>query len=100
MLSKDQLEEVATLVKLSFDEETLEKFTNEVNVLVELGGNLQEVDIEGVQPTYHGNRLLNVYRDDKPIACDHLEKIFADAPAMSEEGYLEVPVIIESEDNE
>lgn len=100
MLSKDQLEEVATLVKLSFDEETLEKFTNEVNVLVELGGNLQEVDIEGVQPTYHGNRLLNVYRDDKPIACDHLEEIFANAPAMSEEGYLEVPVIIESEDNE
>lgn len=97
MLSENKVEHVARLARLEFSEEDLEKFTEEFGRIVEMVEQLQEVDTEFVDPTYHGNRLTNVYREDIPVKSQKREQFLANAP-MAEDGYIQVPVILESED--
>lgn len=95
MLTKDQIKHVAKLSKLSFPDEELAKFTDEFGRIIDMVEQLQEVDTEGVKPTYHGNQLTNVLREDKAIKRNKTEELLNNAP-LAEGGYIQVPAILES----
>lgn len=94
MLTSANVQHVAKLAKLQLDEAEMEKFTPEIQRIVEMVEHLQEVDTDGVKPTYHGNDLKNVYREDEGIKNENMDAILANAPA-TQDGYIQVPVIIE-----
>lgn len=95
MLTKDQVQHVAKLAKLRFTDDELNKFTEEFGRIIEMVEQLEEVDTEGVKPTYHGNELFNVMRED--IAKEHhkAQEFLRNAPE-SEGSYIKVPAILES----
>ena len=95
MLSKDQVQHVAKLAKLSFTDEELGKFTDEFSRIIEMVEQLQEIDTEGVKPTYHGNQLNNVLREDNAILRNKTKELLNNAP-LAEGGYIKVPAILES----
>ena len=95
MLQEKDIERLADLCKLEISTEDLPDYTREISRMMELVQKLQEVDTEGIVPTFHGNQNINVYRED--IAEDsHLDQaMLANAPD-SQDGFIRVPVIIES----
>lgn len=95
MLSKDQIKHVAKLSKLSFSDEELADFTDEFSRIIDMVEQLQAVDTEGVKPTYHGNQLINVLREDKAIKRNKTEELLKNAP-LAEGGFIQVPAILES----
>lgn len=94
MISREEIKHVAHLAKLSFDEESLDKVTPEIQGIIELVEHLQEVDTENVEPTFHGNNLQNVYREDEAVQNEDYHALINNAPS-SQDGYIQVPVIIE-----
>lgn len=96
MTERDEILRVANLAKLAFEPEHLDAFAEEFSSIITLVEDLQEVDTTGVEPTYHGNANLNVFRDD----VTHLEtkrEDFLENVKTSKDGYIQVPAIIESE---
>lgn len=95
MLSQDQIKHVAKLSKLSYTDDELDNFVPEFGRIIDMVEQLQEVDTEGVKPTYHGNQLINVLREDKAIERNKTEELLKNAP-LSEGGFIQVPAILES----
>ncbi|MBS4460957.1 MULTISPECIES: Asp-tRNA(Asn)/Glu-tRNA(Gln) amidotransferase subunit GatC [unclassified Facklamia] len=97
MTERDEILRVANLAKLTFDEANLDAFASEFGSIIELVEHLQEVDTTGVEPTYHGNDLINIFREDKVIRGTQREDFLANAKT-TQDGFIKVPAIIESEE--
>lgn len=97
MISQEDVQHVAVLAKLHFTPEEFELFSGHFQNIVEYVEQLSEVDTEGVTPTYHGNDMINVFREDVVIDSHHQAALLANAP-KSHNGYIQVPAIMESEE--
>ncbi len=66
----------------------------ELSDILEHAGRIQALDLDGVEPTSHPVRLLNVARPDEVRPSLSQEEALACAPA-AENGRFKVPRIIE-----
>ena len=64
-LSRDQVEHIATLARVGVSEEEIERFGEQLSVILEYFERLRAVDTEGVPPTAHTLPLHNVWREDE-----------------------------------
>lgn len=97
MITHEELLRVASLSKLEIDANDLDHFAEGVNNIVDFVEQLQEVDTEGVEPTFHGNKLRDVYREDVAKLRGNTEELLANTPER-EGNYIKVPEMIESEE--
>lgn len=97
MLNQADIQRLAGLAKLVIAEDELASYTDEIGRIMALVQELQVIDTDGIEPTFHGNQKKNVFREDKPVVSDLPKAMLANAPD-SEEGFIRVPVIIESEE--
>lgn len=97
MFTEQEVARVASLAKLKFSKEHLASFAEGFNQIIEFVDHLQEVDTSEVAPTYHGNQLVNVFREDIAVKNDKKEAFLANAPT-AQDGFVQVPAIIESEE--
>lgn len=88
------VEKVALLAKLQFSQEEKEKFTAQLNRILEYMEKLNELDTENVEPTSHVVPLKNVFREDKVGESLPQEGVLANAPAQAE-GHFLVPKVME-----
>lgn len=93
-ITRKDVEQVAILSRLDIAETDVQKFTGQLNDILEYIEVLSKVDTVGVEPTAHVLQLKNVMRSD--IARPSLERELAlsNAPEQ-EDGYFKVPKIIE-----
>jgi len=61
-LSREEVLHVALLARLELSEEEIERYTWELNRVLEHIEKLKELDTEGVEPTSHAVPLSNVFR--------------------------------------
>lgn len=94
MITRDNVKHVAKLAKLEFAEAELDRFTDEFNKIIGLFEHLEEVDTTGVKPTYHGNDLINVYREDIPTQGVNRDALLANTKT-SKDGFIQVPAIMD-----
>lgn len=64
-ITKQEVEHVANLARLSLSEEDKEKFTQDLDSILTFAGKLNELDTENVKPTSHVLHLSNVVREDR-----------------------------------
>ncbi|MCK4318794.1 Asp-tRNA(Asn)/Glu-tRNA(Gln) amidotransferase subunit GatC [Candidatus Bathyarchaeota archaeon] len=57
---------VAEAARLSLTDEELERYEQQLKVILEAFRELDEVDTEGVEPSFHPVELEDVLREDKP----------------------------------
>ncbi|WP_125980889.1 Asp-tRNA(Asn)/Glu-tRNA(Gln) amidotransferase subunit GatC [Loigolactobacillus iwatensis] len=97
-ISKEQVTHVADLARLSFTDEELGQFTDQLSQITDMFNELQEVDTKGVEPMTHVVDLVNVLRDDVPAAANPQEReaLLKNAPD-AEDGYIKVPAILDNE---
>lgn len=64
-ITRDDVLKLAQLSKLSLSEEQLERFTRELDEIVNYVEQLQAVDVSGLEPTDQVTGLTNVMREDE-----------------------------------
>ena len=64
------LKHLCDVSRLQLTEEELEKFTGQLKVILEAFRELDEVDTEGVEPSFHPSELKNVLREDEASPWD------------------------------
>lgn len=93
-VTRDDVENVAWLSRLSISEADMDKNIKELSDFLEYVDKLKDVDTENVAPTAHVLPLKNVFRED--VVKPSLDRTLALSNAPDQEdGYFRVPKIIE-----
>lgn len=93
MISGKDLEHVAWLCRLELSEEEKEKYTLQFNSILDYFSQIDEVNTDGVEPTYHVLQLSNVFREDEagtPACSLSQEEALENAP-RKQDGFFKAP---------
>jgi aspartyl-tRNA(Asn)/glutamyl-tRNA(Gln) amidotransferase subunit C len=93
-LTRADVEHVAQLARLALTDDELERFTEQLGVILEHAAQVAALDTEGVEPTAHPLPLVNVLRADDVRPSLEPSEVLAMAPA-AEDGRFRVPRILE-----
>ena len=93
-VTKEVLQNVATLSRLSIAESEEEKYMNELDKFLTYVDNLSQVDTENIQPTTYALPMQNVFREDVVKPSLPREKALQNAP-LQDNGYFKVPKVLD-----
>jgi len=93
-IQRTDVEHVAGLARLRFQEHELDMFTRQLNDILEYFEKLQQVDTAHVAPATHAVSLSNAFREDDADNSLPAESALSNAPD-TEGSFFKVPKIIE-----
>jgi aspartyl-tRNA(Asn)/glutamyl-tRNA(Gln) amidotransferase subunit C len=93
MVTKDDVLKIAKLARLQIHESELEKFTGQMNQILEFVNRLNQLDTTGIVPTSHAIEITNAFREDEVVENNLREKVFESAPEH-EANFFRVPKVI------
>jgi aspartyl-tRNA(Asn)/glutamyl-tRNA(Gln) amidotransferase subunit C len=93
-LSHQDVAKVAILARLRLSPAELDKFTGQLNSIVDYVAQLGELDTTGVEPLAHGVEVRNVFREDVRRPPLEREQALANAPKRNDDGFL-VPAVLD-----
>jgi aspartyl-tRNA(Asn)/glutamyl-tRNA(Gln) amidotransferase subunit C len=88
VISRDDVLHVAQLARLALGEEEIEPMARELSAVLDHVARIGELDLDGVPPTSHVVDVTGALRPDEPRPCLPREVALAQAPAVSEDGFL------------
>jgi aspartyl-tRNA(Asn)/glutamyl-tRNA(Gln) amidotransferase subunit C len=94
-IDRDDVLHVARLARLELDEGEIERFTEQLAVIIEHAGDLAALELDGVEPTSHPVALVNVLRPDEVGPTVDREEVLAQAPDV-QDGRFRVPRILDA----
>ncbi|MDR1832948.1 MAG: Asp-tRNA(Asn)/Glu-tRNA(Gln) amidotransferase subunit GatC [Fusobacteriaceae bacterium] len=92
-LTKEEVLKVAKLARLTFPEERIEKFREELNGILDYIDMLNEVDTEGVEALVNVSDEVNNLREDEVRPSVSAAEALMNAP-VSAEGTVVVPKVV------
>ena len=93
-LNRKDVEHVALLSRLELSEQELDKFTGQLDAILEYIDVLNQVDTSAVEPLAHVLEIRNVMRADEVQPSLPREAALQNAPE-AEDGFFKVPKIVE-----
>ena len=78
---------VAKLARLRLTDDEVERMAGELSKILEYVETMNELDLEGVEPTSHVVDLTNVLREDVPQPSLDRETALEQAPDAAEGGF-------------
>jgi len=87
------VEHIAKLAKLEFTDVEKEKFTHQMNQILEYVEQLNKLDTTNVEPLSHVIELSNVFRSDAVKQGVSTEEALKNAPSKTEQ-FFKVPKVI------
>jgi aspartyl-tRNA(Asn)/glutamyl-tRNA(Gln) amidotransferase subunit C len=87
MIDREQVLHVARLARLRLSDDEVERMGEELSTILDHIEKLNELDLEGVEPTSHVVELENVLRDDEPRPSLSREKALEQAPDAAGGGF-------------
>ena len=94
MITRKDVEHVAKLSQIKFEEKELEKFTKQLEGIIGFIDKLSELNTEGIEPTSSVIPVVNVTREDAVKASFPQDKALSNAPEK-EMGHYKIPKIME-----
>jgi aspartyl-tRNA(Asn)/glutamyl-tRNA(Gln) amidotransferase subunit C len=92
-ITKDEVIYTANLARLDLDEDSINRFADQIGDILEYVDTLNSVDTEGLIPTSHAIFLSNAFREDEVKKSMGADKALANAPEK-EDGNFIVPKVI------
>jgi aspartyl-tRNA(Asn)/glutamyl-tRNA(Gln) amidotransferase subunit C len=93
MISSKDVEHISWLASIKINDDEKEQFVEQFNSILEYFHQLDEVDTDGVEPTYRVVDLANVFREDAASKSMTQEEALKNAPKR-ENGYFKSPRIV------
>lgn len=87
MIDRDQVLHVARLARLALTDDEVERMSSELSAVLGHIENINQLDLEGVEPTSHVVSVENVLREDVPRPSWPRETMLELAPDASEAGF-------------
>ena len=87
MIDRDQVLHVARLARLRLTDEELERMPAELSKILDHVERMDELDLDGVEPTSHVVELQNVLREDVPRPSLPRERALEGAPEAADGGF-------------
>ncbi len=87
MIDRQQVLHVARLARLRLSEEEVDRMAGEMSTILEHVETMNELDLEGVEPTSHVVELQNVLREDVPRESLPRERALEQAPDAADGGF-------------
>lgn len=94
VITKDDVKYVANLSRLKLTEEEEALFCGQLGDILEYVQQLQEVDVEGVEPYISAAGEGNIFREDVAKESLPREKALQNAPEQGDDGFI-VPKVVE-----
>jgi aspartyl-tRNA(Asn)/glutamyl-tRNA(Gln) amidotransferase subunit C len=88
MIDRDEVLHVARLARLRLDEQEIEPMAAELSSVIDHIAKIEELDLDGVAPTSHVVDVAGRLRPDEPHRSLPRAVALAQAPAVSENGFL------------
>ena len=95
-VSKEEVINIANLAKLQITEEEVEKYTQDLNNILEYMQKLNEIDTSNVEPLSHPVENKNVFREDILRPSVTTEDALKNAPDRTDK-FFRVPKVINVE---
>jgi aspartyl-tRNA(Asn)/glutamyl-tRNA(Gln) amidotransferase subunit C len=92
-LTRQDVEKVALLARLKFDEAELEKITKHMVQIVQYVDKLSELNTEDVEPMAHALDIQNALAEDESRPSLSRKEVLKNAPKHDEEYFL-VPAVL------
>lgn len=89
-ISRADCEYVANLARLSLTSDELDRFTGQLDAILDHAAALDALDLDDVPPTSHPVPLVNVFRADVVRPSVDRDEVLGQAPAV-EDGQFKVP---------
>lgn len=93
-VSKEDVIHIAKLARLEISDEELERYTIDLDNIVDYANTLSSIDVSNVKPTNHILDIKNVFRADEVKPSYNREEILKNAPTKAG-GCVSVPKVIE-----
>ncbi|MGB3346955.1 MAG: Asp-tRNA(Asn)/Glu-tRNA(Gln) amidotransferase subunit GatC [Candidatus Humimicrobiia bacterium] len=93
-ISKKDVKHVAKLAELDIREDELDKFVDQLNIVLKHAGRIKKIDTTDVESTSHVTNIINIFRDDIVKKCISKKDALSNSPKTIED-LFEVPLIIE-----
>jgi aspartyl-tRNA(Asn)/glutamyl-tRNA(Gln) amidotransferase subunit C len=87
MIDRDQVLHVAKLARLRLSDDEVDRMPGELSKILGHVETMNELDLEGVEPTSHVVDLTNVLRDDVPRDGLDRETALEQAPDPADGGF-------------
>jgi aspartyl-tRNA(Asn)/glutamyl-tRNA(Gln) amidotransferase subunit C len=87
MIDREQVLHVARLARLRLSEEEVDRMAGEMSTILGHVETMNELDLDGVEPTTHVVELQNVLREDVPRECLPRERALEQAPDVADGGF-------------
>ena len=84
MIDRDQVLHVARLARLALTDEEIDRMSGELPAILEHVERMNELDLDGVDPTSHVVELENVLRADEPRPSWGRDRILEEATRAGE----------------
>lgn len=94
-ITKDEVVYTADLARLDLNENSIDRFADQIGNILEYVDTINSVDTEGIVPTSHAISLSNAFREDEVKESMGADKALANAPEK-EGGNFVVPKVINS----
>lgn len=93
-VTKETIDYVADLVKLSLTEEEKEQLAKDLDSIVSYMDTMNEIDTSEVQPLTHVLPIKNLFRQDVLKSSNDREQILSNAPSQKD-GSFQVPKAVD-----
>jgi aspartyl-tRNA(Asn)/glutamyl-tRNA(Gln) amidotransferase subunit C len=87
-LTRDDVRKVAHLARLELTETEIERYQEQLSQVLDYVARLEELDVEGVEPTAHAIARQNVMRSDEPRPSLTPEWVLFNAAVTAEQQFL------------
>jgi aspartyl-tRNA(Asn)/glutamyl-tRNA(Gln) amidotransferase subunit C len=88
VIAREEVLHVARLARLALAEDEVEPMARELSAVLDHIARIAELDLADVPPTSHVMDITGALRADEPRPCLPREVALAQAPAVSDGGFL------------
>ena len=92
-ISKEEVIHIAKLASLNLSEKEIEKYTNDMQEILEFANMINNVNTDGMNETIAANEKSNVLRKDEVVNFNNRELLLQNAPSQ-DEGMFRIPKVI------
>ncbi len=92
-ISKEEIIHIAKLASLNLSDEEIEKYTGDMQEILEFANMINNVNTEGMSETVAANEKCNVFRKDEVVNFENRELLLQNAPSQ-DEGMFRIPKVI------
>ena len=92
-IKKEDIKHIANLSMLNLSDEEIEKYTKDMEQIVNFANKVNEIDTSSTEISAFSNDNVNVFRKDEIVQTVDKETLLQNAPSQ-EDGMFRIPKVI------